>query len=337
MRKSIVISLHLIYWVPKSLILISLFVTSFNNSSFNPTLSFQAINPVATFICFYIFYLYLFPVFLAKRRIPHFIIFGSLTWLILSLLSFVVLQNLELNFNGNKPPLVFLISNISLAILFAGLIGSFFKGFLMWYSDIRIKEQLIQKNVQSELALLKAQINPHFLFNTINNIDILIEKDPHTASRYLQQLSEIMRFMLYETSEDFIALSTELEYISKYIELQKIRTVNDKYVNFSVSGATGNLKIAPAIFIPFIENAFKHSTNKKIEDAIKIIIIITGTEISFSCCNFFDNSNTFTQEKSGLGTELIKQRLQLIYGERHNLAISKSDNQFKVNLHIKTK
>jgi two-component system, LytTR family, sensor kinase len=145
-----------------------------------------------------------------------------------------------------------------------------------------------------------------------------------------------MRFMLYETHSDFIPLTTEVEYIKKYIDLQKVRTANEKYVNLTISGETNKLMIAPAIFIPFIENAFKHSTNKKIEDAININIIIIGNNIYFNCSNYLDNSKAFTQEKSGLGIDLIKQRLNLIYDDKHVLEIMKADNRFEVTLNIVT-
>jgi LytS/YehU family sensor histidine kinase len=248
-----------------------------------------------------------------------------------------LLKNLYLpHINGN-PPIFYWIQRISPGILSAGIAGCLFKGFISWYSEIRIKEQLVQKNLRSELALLKAQINPHFLFNTINNIDVLIEKDPKAASQYLKQLSDIMRFMLNDVPSEFIPLTKELEYITKYIELQKIRTSNEKYVKFTIIGANEKLMVAPAIFIPFIENAFKHSTNKKIENAIDIKIEITDFELSFTCINFYDNSNTFVQEKSGLGIDLIKQRLQLLYKDKHDLDIIKTDNKFEIKLRIRLK
>lgn len=302
----------------------------------NPFLYLHLANLIPPFLCFYIFYLYLFPAFLARKKISLFIIFGFTTLIILSLLSIVLLKNLSLDHFNGENIISFWKGVIIPSILFAGLVGCLFRGFISWYSEIRLKEQLVQKNLQSELALLKAQINPHFLFNTINNIDVLIEKEPKTASKYLKQLSEIMRFMLYETSPDFIPLTTELEYITKYIELQKIRTANERYVNLTISGENEKLMIAPAIFIPFIENAFKHSTNKKIEDAINIIIETAGNDISFTCRNYFDNSKTFNQGKSGLGIDLIKQRLYLIYKDNHELDIIRTDNQFEVNLKIKT-
>jgi hypothetical protein len=306
-----------------------------NKASINAYTNSQTFVVLPTFICFYIFYLYLFPSFLARKKISLFIISGLATWVTLTLMTVVLLKNLLINPWFDKPPLQFWFQVSAPDILFAGVIGCFFKGFVTWYSEIRVKEQLVQKNLKSELALLKAQINPHFLFNTINNIDILIEKDSKAASAYLKQLSEIMRFMLYDVSSEYIPLTKELEYIEKYIALQKIRTANEKYVNFSISGATKDFVIAPAIFIPFIENAFKHSTNKKIENAINIKIEIGENDLSFSCVNYFENSNSFEQERSGLGIDLIKQRLQLLYKDKHELEITKTDNRFEVLLKIK--
>jgi two-component system, LytTR family, sensor kinase len=342
MKKSIIISLHVLYWIPRFVILILTLVGFWMSpprnhvTFFNSAFYLQLANLIPSFICFYVFYIYLFPHFLAKKRISLFIILGLVVWIILSLLSLVLINNLSLEQISNKAPIYYWLWYIAPSILFSGIVGSLFKGFISWYSEIRIKEQLVQKNLQSELALLKAQINPHFLFNTINNIDILIEKDPNKASKYLKQLSEIMRFMLYETSSDFIPLSTELEYITKYIELQKIRTANEKYVNFTINGENKEKMIAPTILIPFIENAFKHSTNKKIEDTINITVIITENDISFICINYFDDSKKFIQEKSGLGIELIKQRLNLLYKDRYELSIDKTDTRFEVKLKINT-
>jgi sensor histidine kinase YesM len=338
MKKYIIISLPLIYWGPKLLVLLFILTTSHNDQGIsNPgfILPFSKVFPA--FICFYIFYLYLFPIFLARKKIARFFIFGFITWMTLSILGLVILRNSSSDQITHNFSIVFWMMNISPGILVAGIVGSLSSGFVTWYSEIRVKEQLIQKNLQSELALLKAQINPHFLFNTINNIDVLIEKDPKAASKYLKQLSEIMRFMLYETSSDLIPLTTELEYITKYIDLQKIRTSNERFVALTISGDNNNLMIAPAVFIPFIENAFKHSTNKKIEDAIKIIIEISGNDISFTCRNYYDNSKSFTQEKSGLGIDLIKQRLNLLYNQKHQLDIIKTEDQFEVILKIVTK
>jgi sensor histidine kinase YesM len=208
------------------------------------------------------------------------------------------------------------------------------RAFLNWYSDIFYKRQLEKKNLETELALLKAQINPHFLFNTLNNIDVLITKDADTASVYLKKLSDILRFMLYESPTEKIMLSKEVEYISKYIELQKIRTSNNNYVTFEVEGDAEHILIAPMLFIPFIENAFKHSVNKKIDSAIEVRLIANESAIIFQCSNAYDASAMQTQPKSGLGLELIKNRLKLLYKDNYNLQIDKTDNRFSVNLTI---
>jgi sensor histidine kinase YesM len=342
MKKSIIISLHLLYWLSSlGLFSLFLFVTLRANTGILPNSPYLRViifQGIAKFLIFYLFYLFLFPAYLSKKKHVKFVSLGLISWIIISapVMIYYSLKVTEL-INPNSYKTIYTTSygiSYALGILFSGVLGSLLKAFINWYSEIREKEQLVQKNLQSELALLKAQINPHFLFNTINNIDILIEKDPKTASKYLKQLSEIMRFMLYETHSDIISLTTEVEYIKKYIDLQKIRTANERYVNLTISGETDKLMIAPAIFIPFIENAFKHSTNKKIEDAININIILLGNNISFYCSNYFENSKSFKQEKSGLGIDLIRQRLNLIYNKKHDLEIIKTDNRFDVKLNI---
>jgi two-component system, LytTR family, sensor kinase len=140
--------------------------------------------------------------------------------------------------------------------------------------------------------------------------------------------------MLYETMAEKILLSQEIEYIEKYIALQKIRTANEHYVHFSVTGIVGNKMIAPMVFIPFIENAFKHTNNKKLENAITVHIIISNKTIQLVCENKFDSKPTVRQPDSGLGNELIQKRLQLIYPEKHMLEVNKTNEQYTVNLTI---
>jgi two-component system, LytTR family, sensor kinase len=182
--------------------------------------------------------------------------------------------------------------------------------------------------------LVKSQLDPHFLFNTINNIDILILKNATQASDYLNKLSDIMRFMLYETKTDRISLSSELEYIKKYIELQKIRTANSNYIKLSVTGTCEGKTIAPMVFIPFIENAFKHTTNKKLEHAITISISIEENVISFICENKYNTTSKKEQENNGLGNDLIQKRLNLIYPEKHKLNIINQNGLYSVYLVI---
>jgi LytS/YehU family sensor histidine kinase len=208
------------------------------------------------------------------------------------------------------------------------------RGFITWFEEVRLKEELKLKNQETELALVKAQLDPHFLFNTLNNIDVLILKDPEEASEYLNKLSDILRFMLYETKSDLIFLEKEIKYIEKYIELQKIRSANLSYIHFEVLGKTGVHTIAPMIFIPFIENAFKHTTNKKIGNAITVKIVIEDKQILFTCENKFDSSRQIQHESNGLGNELIQKRLDLIYPGNYKLDVVKRADNYSVHLAI---
>jgi two-component system LytT family sensor kinase len=349
MKKSVVIALHCFYWLRPVLSLYTIFISSiayFDPESDNAArqlhyITSSIVTIVLSLILFYLFYLYFFPRFMAKKRVVLFVLYGFMACLAFNLLKDGCIKIAFQTPYFKKFILPDGFVNFLSILDVVSVVGTaatacFFRAFINWYSDIKVKEQLVAKNLQSELALLRAQINPHFLFNTINNIDVLITKDAEAASQYLQKLSDIMRFMLYETSTERIPLTKEIAYIEKYIALQKIRTANENYVQFTISGANDNISIAPMIFIPFIENAFKHSINKKIDHAIDISIAINHQNVTFICKNAYEQSTVTLQENSGLGIELIKQRLQLLYPNMHELNIQKLEQQFIVSLNITT-
>jgi hypothetical protein len=218
-----------------------------------------------------------------------------------------------------------------------GIFAGVLKGIILWMLDLSEKRALQKRRLESEnaLLLLKAQLNPHFLFNSLNNIDILIEESPRIASDYLKKLSDILRYVLYETKEDETTLKREIEQISNYIELQRIRTSNTDYVDFEVRGEAGEQKIVPMIFLPFIENAFKFSKNKVKEHAIDIRFEITGDDVQMTCRNYYELQRFNVIQNEGLGIETIRQRLQLIYPKSHSLDIQEEENWFTVQLKIR--
>jgi two-component system, LytTR family, sensor kinase len=203
--------------------------------------------------------------------------------------------------------------------------------------------ELNRKNNEMELELIKSQISPHFLFNTLNNIDVLIEKDAVQASGYLNKLSDILRFMLYETKTQQIPLAKELGYIEKYIELQRIRTSNPQAIQYSVQGQTGQLMVEPMLFIPFIENAFKHA-DKRVDKAIRIRFVLEPERIIFDFQNRYDAvaaENAGNRDNpgnptghGGLGNSLIRKRLMLLYPDRHTLDIDMRNELYKATLTI---
>lgn len=286
-------------------------------------------------IGFYGCYLWLFPKFLRFKKILPALFFGSLIAIGAASTGIYVLystvgETMDYTWECFILPMVFMT-----IIAFLSEVGAFLiKGFLTWFEEIKLKEALQKKNHEMEMALVKAQLDPHFLFNTINNIDVLILKDANEASEYLNKLSDIMRFMLFETKTSEVLLTKELEYIEKYIELQKIRTANKSYVNYSVTGHLNGQTIAPMVFIPFIENAFKHCNNKKLEQAITLQIEIAKDTIKMICKNKFDPFRKTKIESNGLGNELIEKRLHLIYPNRHHLSVTNENNRYTVALTI---
>lgn len=221
-----------------------------------------------------------------------------------------------------------------ISILYFNFFGGLFRTFFEWIKDRKIKAELEKDKIKSQLELLKSHINPHFLFNSLNNIDVLIQDESQKASEYLKKLTEILRFMLYESNTDRIPLIEEIDYIKKYIDLQKIRTSNDNFVKFEISGNASGKNIAPMIFIHFIENAFKYSTNKKIENAINIRFDISENQVLFFCKNHSKTLNDTNPDENGLGIKLIKQKLDLIYKKDYVLNVKEEDNWYIVNLEI---
>jgi sensor histidine kinase YesM len=288
-------------------------------------------------IAFYSFYFLVFPKIQQKDIILS-ILYAILISLADALFGFGFQNKMAASYHVVKESNSTTVEAMLFIIFIAfvnGAVALVMRGFITWVKEIKLKEILRQKNHDMELALVKSQLDPHFLFNTINNIDVLILKDPSEASNYLNKLSDIMRFILYETKTDKILLSKELEYIAKYLELQKIRTSNSNYITYEVAGKPGNKTIAPMVFIPFIENAFKHTTNKKLNHAITIKILIEERRIQFICENKYNVSSKKQPDNNGLGNELIQKRLNLIYPEKHILKVVNQNELYSVTLIIR--
>ncbi|MEL7426266.1 MAG: histidine kinase, partial [Bacteroidota bacterium] len=264
MKRSLISLLHIGFWLGYLLCLIFImFVISqwedVQPEDYNYYAAFFAgVAIVPAVFAFYTQYHFLFPRFLQKRQWTKATIYGiglALAATLAGNLTIALADEEALNCLLTCFPYGPLFT-FGVALVFS-IIGLVLRGFLTWIEELKLKEELVEKNHKMELALVKAQLDPHFLFNTINNIDVLITKDPEEASRYLNQLSDMMRFMLYETKSEHIPLEQELSYIDKYVELQRIRTANENYVQYEVEGQPGGKQVAPMIFIPFIENAFK--------------------------------------------------------------------------------
>lgn len=347
MKRSFIIALHAGYWL-LYLLLLGIFllfleaggiktISQRNEQVFGFIKIMSVVTLLPGLTGFYTFYLLLFDKYLSKKRITALCIAGVTAALLAGISGIVGISiftsgKIHLN-NGYQEMLVILIF-MSVLGLIHGIIALVMKGFINWYGDIKVKKELQQKNFETELALVRSQLSPHFLFNSINNIDVLIAKDAAMASDYLNKLAHIMRFMLYETKTENIPLQKEITYIEKYIDLQKIRTANANFVQYATEGDTGKWMIAPMLFIPFIENAFKHSANKKTGEGIIVKIAVTDKALDFYCENHFIENPLTQQEAGGLGNDLIKKRLNLLYPSKHSLHTGIQNAVYKVHLTI---
>ncbi|MEY3239506.1 MAG: hypothetical protein RIR11_944 [Bacteroidota bacterium] len=342
MKKSVIPLLHIGFWLCYLVLIMVILGIMFDAQGEVDdarveraliTIFYVAILPSA--LSFYAFYYFLFPQHLRHKSLLLSAFYGSVIAVGSASIGYV----LE-NYSGSvcdengEFSIVGILLFMSFIPLVSGIVALVIRGFITWIEEFKLKETLKQKNLEMEMALVKSQLDPHFLFNTLNNIDILILKNATEASDYLNKLSDIMRFVLFETKTEEIPLAKEIEYIEKFIALQKIRTSNAQYVHYTVQGAPGYKKIVPMAFIPFIENAFKHTTNKKVENAITIHIQIEEQFIKFKCANKYDAARRPQQVHNGLGNNLIEKRLQLIYQEKHTLAVTNENDLYSVSLTI---
>lgn len=196
------------------------------------------------------------------------------------------------------------------------------------YNNEKLKKEIQTEKLNSELSFLKSQVNPHFLFNTLNNIYSLAnKKSEHTATAVVK-LSHLMRYMLYDANKEFCDLKNEIDYLIDYIELQKLRIQDKSKVVFTISGNENNKKIEPLLLVPFIENAFKHGDLLSENSGINIYLQISERELLLKVenhiCEIKDNKNI----SSGIGLYNIKKRLALLYPENHELFTGEINNKY---------
>lgn len=207
--------------------------------------------------------------------------------------------------------------------------------FLSWfYQQWKWVKSVESKKSKAEIALLKSQINPHFFFNTLNNLYGLTVEKSDDAPNVVLKLSDMMRYTIYMGKEDLVPLKDEVDYLQNYIELHKIRYQKKVDIQLTYSNIS-DYQIAPLLYIIALENAFKHGVEKITENAyIHINISTEYRNILFEIENNFEKPET--KHNPGIGLDNLKQRLQLLYPKKHQLTIEKSDSVYKLSLKLET-
>ncbi len=303
------------------------------------TYSNELINLGFFAVIVYFNLLYLIPNYLAKNRALLYLFLLAATVALITPLKMIVYYAKFGGLPGGyRESLVMNQSRFFLANGLIAISSTILKIITDWFRSQRERQQLLTQNMQSELRFLRSQINPHFLFNTLNSLYALTLKKDEKAPEIVLKLSEIMRYMLYECNERRVPLAKEVQYIRNHLDLERLRLRQNMDIEFEVEGAVGLQEIAPLMFIPFLENAFKHGLSNHITDGFcHIKLRAEKDEVHFSIENSKPDMmpQTGDRRSGGIGLNNIRQRLNLLYPNAHSLEIHDSPNTYAVDLTIK--
>lgn len=201
----------------------------------------------------------------------------------------------------------------------------------------RLQREKETESLKTELSFLRSQVSPHFMFNVLNNIVSLSRTQKDLVEPALIQLSDLMRYMLYESDEEKVTLAREIEYLHNYINLQKMRFGEDVQVFVDASGNFDEYLIEPMLLIPFVENAFKHGIGLITDPHIKISIAEQNGTLNFAVVNKYNRVHEIKDKQSGIGLNNVQRRLKLLYPDKHDLILEKLNDEFVVNLKLELK
>lgn len=231
--------------------------------------------------------------------------------------------------DGYKPEMIIRFLFILLVLVGA---TTAIKLFQRWISDARRINELERITMQAELEQLKNQINPHFLFNMLNNANVLTQRDPQKASQVLMKLSDFLRYQIYDCARPQVLLTADIHFLTDFLNLEKIRRDNFEFI-ISKEGQLTGVQIAPLLFITFVENAVKHNMDASSGSYVNLYFEVKNNELLFKCVN---SKPLIASKKAvgGLGLENVKRRLQLLYPLTHQLDIDDQTDTFTVTLKI---
>lgn len=284
-------------------------------------------------ICYFNMY-FVIPRFLFRGSPVKYLIsfFGVI---ILELIGILIIREVMKSIDQSQHSKLIIIPPIvqylfMLTIFLAG--STAVKLFQRWIRDTALINELTRTGMQSELEQLKSQINPHFLLNMLNNANVLIQKDPVKASQVIIKLSDLLRYQLYDSARPKVLLTSDIQFLSDSLELEKIRRDNFEYT-VSKEGQISGILIPPFLFITFVENAIKHSLSAQQPSFVTVTFEVQQNQIFFTCTNSKHKPDSKVKI-GGLGLKNVKRRLELLFPENHILEIVDDVNEYIVKLHI---
>lgn len=302
------------------------------NKAFKAPPFIELIIVFLSLISFYYFNIYyLIPRLLTKR---HYLQYYAFVILIIAFILFCVSLPMLLATGVLLPlPFGFYINTLLLfSIVF--IVSSMGNIVTRLFISENHKKEIEYQKTLAELSFLKAQINPHFLFNTLNSIYVLAIKKSEQTPKAILKLASMMRYVLNDAKEETVTLEKEIEYIGKYIDLQKMRMTESVKTDYIVSGYYHELQIAPLILIPFIENAFKFGVSTQNESTIMVSISIDNKKLILQTDNPIHNHENIIVESNGIGLVNAQRRLDLFYANRYVLQTDESNQNYTVYLEL---
>lgn len=329
---------HLLFWVLSFYVLIHYF--SYEESLSKIDYVYTALFHISLVIGVYINLLLLIPEFLRREKYFLFLLGFIVVWFAIAYLNEFTFEYLS----DYIAPDYFFISSyeitdlLKFSIVYLGL-TTLLKLSESWFTVIETEKRLVemkQKQSETELLALKSNIHPHFLFNNLNSLYALARKKSDETPHYILQLSDLMRYMIYESNDQYVDLEKEISYITNYLELQKLRCKNKTRIQYLIEGDLNNQKIAPFLMIPFIENSFKHGgLNQFDRDIIDLSIRIENAKLEMNLRNSIPKqSRKEIDPIGGFGIENVKSRLDSLYPNKHELHLSKQEDEFSLSLKI---
>jgi len=293
-----------------------------------------------TVLVYFINYLFLIPKYLFNKKFLVYVLVILLTLVISCVivdLYYYFVVSVVQNWHHRPSPIFSRGMWVPLFPLLTGIaIGISIRLGKEWARVEKERRELQGEKLMSELAFLKSQVNPHFLFNTLNNICSLARKKSNDTESAIIKLSQIMRYMLTDSRQEKVGLEEEVEYLNNFIELQKIRIADKVNISFKIQGDNSAIQIEPLLLIPFVENAFKHGVSYNEKSSIQIELLTGSGELMFMVENSKGSGkNAPRLEESGIGLKNVSRRLELLYPGKHELEIRESESQYYVMLKIK--
>ena len=290
------------------------------------------INDILILLFFYLNFYFLVPGLYFKKKYTYFILALAICFLVIAFLPRIIFPYNE-PFHADHPPG----PGRYRMIFFIGHNLVFFLAVVFFSLMVKINNRWRQsekEKLKAELSYFKAQINPHFLFNTLNTIYSLAIRKAENTPEAVVKLSGMMRYVIYDASNDLVPLDDEISYIGDYIELQKIRYGDTVKIGYNPCEPGSEWKIAALILIPFIENAFKFGVNPGKDSYISMDISLSGPELHMKVFNYKVNGNDKEDASGGVGISNARKRLALLYPGKHRLLIAEDERSYTVNLYI---